>query len=278
MLLEQALVQLFHRLHNPLFHFHHIRTDLPAHAQGDVGDAVAVGVKPHLEGRQLGVAHIPQADEGAVAAGDDHVFYVFRGLETPDGSQQVAAFAAVQIAPGNIAVAGPYGGAQLGQGDLPLRQPRRVHIDLDLPFRPAPHRHLRHPRHPLQTGANMVLQEIAHLRHVDSLGVARQGPGEEKQEGIVGKGTGRDAGLVDILRVTRHLAQGVVDPDQHFVEVRAVGKLQLDVPAAGGGIGDHALQAGDAAQVFFLFDDDFLFHILGRRPGPASGHGDGPHI
>ena len=136
-LLEQAAVELFRLFHHVLLDFHHIGTDLPAHSNADIGYSVTVGVVLDFKGGQFRITQVAQADEGAIALGDDHVFNVFRGGETAHGAQQVAAFSAVQVAPGNVPVAGADGVAHLGQGDLPLGQLDRVHVNLDLTLRAA---------------------------------------------------------------------------------------------------------------------------------------------
>ena len=63
------------------------------------------------------------------------------------------------------------------------------------------------------------------------IGLPGRGRTAKKHEWIVADRAGADARLVDVLRVTGHLRQRVVDEDEHFVDVDAERELQLDLGA-----------------------------------------------
>ena len=124
----------------------------------------------------------------------------------------------------------------------------------------------------------MVLEKVTHLHYVDVLWIARQWPDKKKQKRVIGNGTGDKTGFIDVFRITGDLCQRVVYPDQDFVDIDAVGKFQFNIPASGNGPGNHALQAGNASQVFLLLDNNLLFHVLGSRSRPFRNNGHHPDV
>ena len=276
-LLQQSVVQFPDLVYDPVPDFHHVGADLPAYPQAHGLYPMRVEVGVNLERGQFDIAQVAQTHERAVTAGDHHVFHVRGGLKAPNGPEQVTALAAIKIAAGHIPVAGADGVAHLGQRDPAFDQLYRVHVYLDLPLRPAVHGDFRDAPDPLKLHAHVIFQEIAHFHHVDALRIARQGLRGEEHERVL-RGVGDETGFIDVFRVAGDLGQGIVYPDQYLVDVGAVRELQLDLAQAGHGSGDHAVQTRNPAQVFLLFDDDLLFHVLGRGAGPLGYHGHHPHV
>ena len=267
---EQAPVQFFDHGQHVLLDADHIGPGLASDREIDHGFAVDIDKGARLKAGLLDPADVPQPDKGLAPAGDHEVLDLFDAVETAARAQQVATLAEIQIAARDIAVAGADGVPHIGQAQRPFSQPDRVHEDPDLPPLAAKQADRVHPRRAFQKHQHIVLQEIPLLSDIDSGGIAGQRLDAEIHKRIGGEGTGADARLIHILGIPRHLAHGVVDPDQRFVEVRAMREFEFDLGPAGAGRRDHAREARYATQVLLLLDQDFLFNVLRAGPGPAG--------
>ena len=96
-----------------------------------------------------------------VAAGvDDDVFEVLDVVEAADGAQQVAAFARLDFAAGNVAVALLNGAPHLAERQVAFGQSRRVDENLDLARGAAVGRDFGYARHGLEPRGDVVADEI----------------------------------------------------------------------------------------------------------------------
>ena len=123
--------------------------------------------------------------------------------------------------------------------------------------------------HALHAWADFVVDKVSHHVHVQAAGVAGLRVDTEIHEGIAGERRGEYLWLVHRIRISGNLAERVIHPDQRIGNVYAKGEFQLDFRFAAVGGCCEATQIGQIAQVFFLLNQDFLLHILGRGPGPA---------
>ena len=103
----------------------------------------------------------------------------------------------------------------------------RVHINTNLPFSPPPDICLRHPRHPFELIFHHVFNKIQHQLHIHILGIPRYRLDAKVHEGIAGKGTTDNPRLINVFRIGSDLGKRIIDPNQHLIDIGAVGKLQF---------------------------------------------------
>ena len=151
----------------------------------------------------------------------------------------------------------------------------RIDQDLDLAFGAAADVDLGDARRAFEARADVVVDEVAHHGHVEAPRIALERRDAEMKKRIVGERTREEARFVDVFGVGGNLAERVVHADEGVVDVRAERKLEFDAGATGGGGGNDAPQVGDAAEVFLLFDENFLFDVLRGGAGPRCDHTDG---
>ena len=255
-----------------------IGAGLPAQGHEQVGRAIEGGIGALLEMIQANSGHIGQADHRVSPARQYQLLELSDILEAPHGAHQVLPLAGVYLPGGAIAIAAADGFAHIRQRQPPLRQARGIDQDLYLPLGTAEDVDLRNPRHTGQAGFDVVIDKIQGHIHVQLARVTRQRQHAVKHKEVGGEGVGENARFVDIFRVGGHLAEGVVDPDQHVGYIGAKGEFQLYLGHAAASRGRDPRQVGQVAQVILLLHQYFLFHVLWRGARPDRAHPYGAHI
>ncbi len=224
------------------------------------------------------VGDVPEPGDGVTAAVEHQLLQRLDAVETPDCAQQVAPFAAFDVAAGDVAVARAHRGADVSERQAALGESSGIDANLHLPLGAAPDPHLRDAGNALHAGSHVIFDVVPDHVHVDAAGIARQGRDAKIHEGVIRERRRIDARLAHRDGIARYLTQGVVNANQRLIDVDAERKFELDARRARIGRRDHALQARDVAQVLLLLDQDLLLDVLGCSTGPERAHGNGSHL
>ena len=219
-----------------------------------------------------------EPDKHVAAAVNDRFPKRLQVVVAADRSQQVAPLAALDLAAGYVLVAAPDRVAHIADGQAPVRQPRCIDENLDLPLGTAPDVDLGHAGHAGQAGTDVVFDEVPHHVHIETTRIAFLGEDRVVHERVRRERAGEHARLVDVDRVRRHLVERVIDANQRLGDIDAERKVELDRCAARRRRCFEPRQVRDIAQVFFLLDQDFFLDVLRRCAGPRGLHRDRAHL
>ena len=276
--LQQLTIDFLHHRQHGLLDFNHVGAGFPAHRQAKCRLAAGIVLAANFRMIEADFGNIAEAHKAAIALGHDQLTQRFEIVKATHGAHQVTAVAAVDVAGRHIAIALTYRRAQLAQADIALGQLCRRHPDLHLALGAAADADLRDAWHALHSGADIVVDVVTQQINVDLFGVAGQWQDRKIHERIGRKRAGLQARLIDVFRIARDLTEGIADPDQRLVDVHPKRELKIDAGRAGAGRGNHSPQVGHRAQIGFLLDQDFLFHILRGGARPTGFHRDGAYF
>ncbi len=222
---------------------------------------------------QTSVTHITQVHLCAILDIDNGIFNLAGGFVTPDGADIKAPLALVQIATGHVPVARADGLPHPRDRNTAIGEFDRIEHHLHLARGAAEDAaHTRDARQALEAGFHVVFDIIIRVPHVHRRVLPRACPHTNPGHGLFGCRRGFDAWLVDVLRITGHLGQRVIDADDIFLLIRVHAEFQLNLGAAHRGCTGHFLKPGETFEELFLLDDDILFDVFGRRPGVTRFH------